>query len=304
MTVLEVVGFGALNVDKLFNVNRIACAEEESSIKAHEESCGGSAANTMVGLARLGRKVGFIGKVGGDREGDLLVEDFRNEGVDVAGVVRAKFGESGQVMGFVDEQGQRALYIHSGVNDSIALEEVSARYVSQARFLHLTSFVGDKSFQTQKKLLETLPKTVKVSFDPGALYASKGYLQLEPIIEKTYVMMPNNRELKLITGEKDPKKGAAILLGKGVKVVAVKLGDEGCYVTDGKEEHQIVGLTVPVVDTTGAGDAFCAGFLYGQLKGKSLLECGKIANFVASRCVEKMGARQRLPYEKDLELLS
>jgi sugar/nucleoside kinase (ribokinase family) len=86
-------------------------------------------------------------------------------------------------------------------------------------------------------------------------------------------------------------------------VVAVKLGDEGCYVTNGKEEHKIPGLTVPVVDTTGAGDAFCAGFLYGQLKNKSLLECGKIGNFVASRCVEKMGARQGLPYANDLELL-
>jgi ribokinase len=115
--------------------------------------------------------------------------------------------------------------------------------------------------------------------------------------------MPNALELEQITGQKDHKKGAAFLLGKGVEIVAVKLGSDGCYVTNGYEQHHIEAYKVPVVDTTGAGDAFNAGFLYGVLNKKSLLECGKIGNFVASRCVMKMGARAGLPYAKDLVLL-
>ena len=94
----DVVGFGALNVDKLFKVNRIAEAEEESFVQSHVESCGGSAANTMVGLARLGCRVGFVGKVAADREGALLLEDFQKEDVDSGGVVRADHGHSGQVI--------------------------------------------------------------------------------------------------------------------------------------------------------------------------------------------------------------
>ncbi len=304
MTGFDVVGFGALNLDKLFTVNRIAKAEEESFIEAHEESCGGSAANTCVGLARLGCKVGFVGKTGEDREGELLLEDFRKEGVETGGITRAKYGESGTVFGFVDEQGQRALYIHSGVNDAIAFEEIDLQYVAKTRFLHLSSFVGEKSFETQKRLLKNLPDRVKVGFDPGVLYARKGYAQLEPIIKKVYVMMPNAMELELITGKKTVAEGALFLIGKGVKIVAVKQGEKGCYVTDGKEQHQIEALKVPVVDTTGAGDAFCAGFLYGLLKKKSLLDAGRIGNFVASRCVMKMGARSGLPYARDLESLS
>src|SRR5512136_555996 len=115
----DVVGFGALNVDKLFKVNRIAEAEEESFVQSHSESCGGSAANTIVGLARLGCKVGFIGKIAGDREGALLLEDFEREGVDTAGLIRVGQGDSGQVIGFVDNEGNRALYIESGINDTI-----------------------------------------------------------------------------------------------------------------------------------------------------------------------------------------
>jgi ribokinase len=299
----DVVGFGALNVDKLFKVNKIAEAEEESFIENCVEACGGSAANTIVGLARLNCKVGFVGKVGCDREGDLLLKDFHKEGVDTEGVIRAKRGKSGSVMGFVDKDGARALCIDSGVNDTIKLSEVNTAYVSQARFLHFTSFVGEKSFQTQKKLLNALPETVKVSFDPGVLYARRGLAQVEPIIKKSYVLMPNVVELELLTGKKDYCKGADALIGKGVKIVAVKLGGDGCYVTDGRERHLIEAFKVKVVDTTGAGDAFCAGFLYGLLNGKSLYECGRLGNFVASRCTMKMGARTGLPFTKDLTAL-
>jgi ribokinase len=303
MSRFDVVGFGALNLDKLFKVNKLAKAEEESFIEDYSESCGGSAANTAVGLARLGCKVGYIGKVGCDREGDVLIQDFCSEGVNTDGIVRSEQGKSGVVMGFVNKKGARALYVNSGVNDTINIDEVNARYASQAQFLHLTSFVGEESFQTQKKLLDNIAASTKVSFDPGTLYARRGYLALEPIIRKTSVLMPNALELTLLTGEIAYRKGAEAMLGKGVKIVAVKLGGNGCYITDGCEQHLIGPFKVNVIDTTGAGDAFCAGFLYGLVNGKSLLECGKLGNFVASRCVTKMGARTGLPAAKDLKLL-
>jgi ribokinase len=126
----DVVGFGALNVDKLYKVNKIAGAEEEGFIIDFKKACGGSAANTIVGLARLGCKVGFIGKVAMDREGKMLIEDFRREGVDTKGIILAKTGRSGTVMGFVDEKGERALYVDPGVNDTIEFEEINKEYAS------------------------------------------------------------------------------------------------------------------------------------------------------------------------------
>lgn len=299
MSKFDVVGFGALNVDKLFRVNRIAAAEEESFITDFAETCGGSAANTVVGLARLGCKVGFIGKVAGDREGTMLLEEFRREGVDTKGIACAKKGRSGTVMGFVDENGDRALYVDPGVNNHVEFNEKIKRYVSETKFLHLTSFVGEKSFQTQKRILENLGD-VLVSFDPGALYARKGLAALRSIVEKSYVLMPNAGELELLTGMADYRKGAEAMLKRGVKIVAVKLGSRGCYVTDGRRSHNIEAFKVNVISTTGAGDAFCAGFLYGLIKHKGLEKCGKIGNFIASRCVTKMGARVGLPDLKDL----
>ena len=303
MTKFDVIGFGALNVDMLFKVDKLASAEEESFIEDYKEACGGSAANTIVGLARLGYKVGFIGKVANDREGKMQLDCFKAEGVDTSGVVEAPKGRSGSVMGFVDRKGARALYINSGVNDLVEPREIKYEYVSQTKLLHLSSFVGEKSFRAQKKLLSALPEGVEISFDPGSLYAQKGFAVIEPILRNSHVLMPNAIELEQLTGEENYRKGADFMIAMGVKIVAVKLGSKGCYVTDGNEKLSVEPFKVKAIDTTGAGDAFDAGFLYGLIQNKSLYECGQLGNFVASRSVIAMGARAGLPYAKDLAYL-
>jgi ribokinase len=303
MNKLDAIGFGALNVDNLFKVNRIAAAEEESFVVDHSEACGGSAANTMVALARLGCKVGFIGQVASDAEGRMLLQDFRKEGVDARGVTVVTKGRSGKVMGFVGKGGERALYIDPGVNDTIRLDQIDSSYASSTRFLHLSSFVGKQSFETQKKIVGQLPKEVRVSFDPGALYSRMGLARLRSIIKKTSVMMPNAREIALLTGKSNYRAGARLLINEGVEVLAVKLGSKGCYVTNGYEDYMVKHFKVKVLDTTGAGDAFDAGFIYGLLSGKDINEAGKIGNFVASRSITAMGARIGLPTLSDLKKL-
>ena len=297
----DVVCFGALNMDKLYRVNRIAREDEESFITAFKESPGGSAANTAVGLARLGLKVGFIGKVAENREGRLLLKDFEDEEVDTNGIVVTKQGRSGVAMGYVDKKGDRALYVDPGVNDSLEFEEIDLAYAGDTNFLHLTSFVGDTSYQSQRELVRTL-SDVKVSFDPGELYARRGVASLKPIIERSFVMFPNENEVKLLTGQ-SYEKGSEILLDEGAKTVVVTLGPRGCYVTNGRQYHLVKPYDVKVVDTTGAGDAFCAGFLYGLIKNKDLHECGRLGNFVASRCLQKTGAREGLPRRSDLHII-
>ena len=297
----DAVGFGALNLDKLFKVNIIAKKEEEGAVLDFKESAGGSAANTVVGLARLELKTGFIGKVASDQEGNFLLNEFRKEGVDVNGITVSEKGRSGSVMGFINPEGHRALYVDPGVNDHIDFNDINLDYVSGAKFLHMSSFVGECSFKAQKQLLEQLTD-VKVSFDPGAIYARRGLEALKPIIKKTHVMFPNRIEVKLLTGQ-DYREGAQTFIRLGVDLVVVKLGERGCYVTDGEESHLIEPYKVEAVDTTGAGDAFCAGFLYGLIKQKDMYECGRLGNFVASRCISQMGARTGLPKLADLKSL-
>lgn len=297
----DVIGFGALNVDKLYKVNKIAREDEESFVLGFQEAPGGSAANTIAGLARLGFKTGYIGKVAKDHEGKLLLEDFKRERVDTSGIIIVPTGRSGVATGYVDMRGQRALYVDPGVNDTLEFEEINLEYISQAEFLHLTSFVGEEPFIAQNRLVKELPQ-IKVSLDPGEIYARKGLSTLKALIKRSFVVFPSENEVRMLTG-RESEEGSDILIEEGAGIVVVKLGGRGCYVTDGKASYHVEPFRTKVVDTTGAGDAFCAGFLYGLIKGRDLYTCAKLGNFMASCCITKIGPRTGFPKLSELREL-
>jgi len=294
---MDVIGYGALNLDKIMSVDKIPKADEEGFIISQEYHPGGSAANTIVGLARLGLKTGYIGKVGSDGEGRILLEDMKREGVDSRNI-KACDGNSGAALCFVDGKGDRAMLIIPGVNDTISMDDIDLEYVKSCKFLHLSSFINkstDLSFQTQKKILKETK--AEISFDPGQLYAEKGTDEMKDILSRTKVIFPSEHEVTLLTGC-DYKKGSEVLISEGVEIVAVTRGEEGCYVTDGTDEYDIPAEKVDVVDTTGAGDAFDAGFLYGLIMGNGIKECGILGNKVASCSIQKIGTRAGLPTDK------
>ncbi len=289
----SVIGFGALNLDKIYRVDKIPGKDEEGFVRDLQMYPGGSAANTIVGLARLGLKTAYIGKVGDDAEGQILLEDLENERVDTKAVIRAK-GRSGTAMIFVDDSGNRAILVDPGVNDTIRYEEIDLSFAKKFELLHLTSFIcknGLDSLKSQKKIVKEFEI---VSFDPGMPYAERGLDEMLPILERTTIFLPNRTEIEKIFGM-DYRKSAQKCLDLGIKIVVVKLGSEGCWIKTENKEISLKPFRVQVVDTTGAGDAFNAGFLYGYLKGKSLEESGKIGNYVASLCIQKIGARTGLP---------
>ena len=293
------VGFGAINLDKLYQVNKIAREDAESFIKDLKISCGGSSANTIIGLSRLGLKTALIGKTAQDSEGELLLENLKNEGVESRGIISTPEGRSGNVMGFVDEAGERALYVDPGVNDRINLEEIDLDLVFNTKILHLTSFVG-ASINAQEELLEKLPPEITVSLDPGRIYAEYGE-KLARILKRTDILLINRAELKILTQKKYKSIDEEIksLRNFDIDIIVVKLGDAGCYATDGETNIKIESFPVECKDTTGAGDAFNAGFLYGHIKRRTLKESCIIGNYVAACCVEIFGGINGLPdFEK------
>lgn len=290
----SVIGFGALNLDKIYRVDKIPKADEEGFVRDLQLFPGGSAANTVVGLSRLGIKSAYIGKVGDDAEGRILLEDLEREGVKTDAVIRAK-GRSGTAIIFVDDAGNRAILVDPGVNDTIRYEEIDLEFATRFSLIHLTSFIcknGFESFNSQKKIVKEFEL---VSFDPGLPYAERGKDEMEEILKETAIFLPNRMEIEKMFGV-NYRVAAEECISMGIEIVAVKLGKEGCWIKSRSKEIQIPARNVNVVDTTGAGDAFNAGFLYGYLRGKDLEICGKLGNYVASLCIQHVGARGGLPY--------
>ena len=211
-----------------------------------------------------------------------------------------------------DKLGRRSLYVSPGANSLLTIDDLDLTYINQAGWLHLSSFADDRQFEVLVELINRLDISARISFAPGALYASKGLKGLIPVLTRTHILFINQDEIRRLTG-KDVIAGAEICLEQGCHIVAVTLGsgmrlEPGrgiavSYVRDAESKYIIEPHSqkvVPQVDTAGAGDAFATGFIYGLLKGKGLQECGLLGDIVARLSMNKIGARQGLPHFRQL----
>ena len=297
----EIIGFGALNVDKLYSVDKIVSYDEESFITDETDTPGGSAANTIVGLSRLGCSTSIIGKIAEDEDGDLIEYNLAINGVYTNNLIYSERGSTGKCIGFVDKNGERCLYISPGVNDEIEIGEINPLNIMRCKIMHYTSFVGD-SFKTQIELLEKLNKETLLSFDPGILYVEKGFDELKPILERTDILLINESELRLLCNDNDAdlKELSINLLDLGIDTIVVKQGSKGAFAINNSEECFAEAYECEAVDTTGAGDSFNSGFLYSFLKGYDLEKSCKIGNWVASRAIQGFGM-DKFPTAKELD---
>jgi len=150
MSDIEITGLGAMNMDYLYKVEHIV-EDGETVVTETKSSPGGSAANTIYGLARLGVNAGFSGVVGDDGEGKLLIQDFQKAEVDTSQIRIKPEAKTGSVVSLSDRLDRRSLYVIPGVNNLLTMDDLDVTYMNQARMLHVSSFAGDGQF---KMLLE------------------------------------------------------------------------------------------------------------------------------------------------------
>lgn len=300
----DIIGWGALNVDRLCKVNEFAPEDGETFIYEEKKSCGGSASNTIIGTAKLGLNAGYIGKIGKDSNGKMMKEYLEKNNVNTDHLIESE-GETGEVIGFVDNEGNRKLYVTPKINDKIANDEINRNYILNTEILHLTSFVGlnpnDPSITTQFELLEEISSKVTVSFDPGMLYVNKGKEFMDKLISYTDILLINETELLITTGETEFRKAVETIAPK-VEILVVKRSTKGSFIKRQDEEYNIGIFEVNAIDTTGAGDAYNAGFLYAYLKGYSLEESGIIGSYVAAQSTTQTGATEAIPNIDEIDI--
>jgi ribokinase len=320
---IKVVGVGALNIDHIYKVERIlgdgeTAADREQAGQTpaiHEEATpeklgifpGGSAANTIYGLAKLGISAGFCGAVGDDAEGKTLLDDFETVGVDTSQIKIKPGAKTGSTKCYSNKLNFRSISVTPGANSLLVTNDIDSDYLNQAEMCHISSFVDDAQLEVLLELMDKLDDSVRLSFAPGALYAIKGLQALAPIVRRTHILLINQDEIKQLTGE-DITKGAAKCLQAGCQIVAVTLGKgkrlknttASGYIRDARYEYIIEAREGEGKDTTGAGDAFAAGFLYGVVNNRNLGECGRLGDITARFSITKTGARQGLPTLNEL----
>lgn len=265
---------------------------------------GGCASNTGTALAKIGIDTAIIGKVGDDGFGDFMVNELSKWGADCSGIVRDTKASTSATMVTVHGDGERSFIHYIGANATLTDEDVDYDVVKRTKVLHVAgtflmpAFDGEPTARVLKKAKEM---GVTTSLDTAWDSRGNWMKLLEPCLPHLDYFVPSMEEARMITGKHEPSDVAKVLLDKGVKTVGLKMGEEGCYITDGRDEVRLPIYKVNAVDACGAGDAFAAGFLAGIVNGWDLEKTGKFANAVGAFCVTAIGATTGIKDQRTIE---
>jgi len=274
----DVLVLGEINVDLILGAEEIAPVfGQEILVDETTLTIGGSSVIFACGAARLGLRVGYVGVVGEDEFGRFMLREMSARGVDVEPTVvdpAVKTGITVSLSTPVD----RAMLTYSGSIAALTPERVDRALLDRARHLHVGSYFLQTGLQNglAELLAQARAQGLTVSQDTGWDPHERWNSRFWETLAQTDVFLPNIDEARAITGAADVEAALASLVEQ-VPVVAVKLGAEGAIARRGEETVRAVPPSVQVVDTTGAGDSFAAGFVYGYLAGWSLEKTLRLA---------------------------
>jgi len=254
---------------------------------------GGAAANTVFLATRLGLKSSFIGKLGDDADADFYTESYRKWGGDCSRFKKDSSEHTARCLSLITEDSERTMRTNLGAAANLLPEEISVDDLIDARHLHIEGYLLFNRDLLMAALNAAKQAGCTVSLDLGSFEIVEGAMDILPDLLKNYVdiVFANEDEAAAFCGSKNPEKGLAAL-AEIVEIAVVKLGKEGAFIREGKSIYTIPPLVVDdAVDSTGAGDAWAAGFLRGWLKGDDLDGCGRLGSIIGAEAVRTIGAK-------------
>lgn len=290
---LDVLVIGELNCDLILRGDVTPTfGQVEKLIDIADLTIGSSSAIFACGAARLGLRVGFIGKVGDDTFGRFMLDSLRERGIDTAGIVVDPVIKTGLTV-ILSRGNDRAILTYLGSIAALRPDEVDRAAFARARHLHLGSYYLLDALRPAIPELYAAAKSAGLStsldtnYDPREAWDGG----LDDVLAHTDIFLPNAAELLAITRTADVDAGLAQLRGR-VGTVAVKLGEHGSRAVQGEREARAGIVPVDLVDTTGAGDSFDAGFIFGHLAGWDLARTLRFAGACGSLSTRAAGGTQ------------
>jgi sugar/nucleoside kinase (ribokinase family) len=255
---------------------------------------GGCATNTATALGRLGLPVEVIGKVGLDSLGDFVLNALAERSIGCGGITRDKEVGTSATMVMVSPDGERRFVHYIGANARLTLEDIDLAMVKAGSILHVGGSLvlpGIDGQPTAELLRHARLAGVTTFLDTVWDDTGRWMEILSPCLPYIDYFVPSLPEGQALTGLDDPTEVAHSLLQRGVKTVGLKMGVDGCLVmSDNGQVFRLPAFQVDVVDATGAGDAFAAGFIAGVWHGWSMEQTARFANAVGALCVTGLGA--------------
>ena len=256
------------------------------------ESSGGSVGNTCIGAAKLGLKTAFIGKLGTDKSGQFYQDNFAQQGVDVS---RLKFGKgaTGRCLSLMTTDGQRTMQTSLGAAAMLHPDEISVVDFKFCQHVHTEGYLLFNR-ELLKKVLDCAKSagcTISLDLSSFEVVNAAQDILADVLREYIDIVFANEDEGSAFTSLGKDYYAIAKKLAEFCEISALKIGAKGALIVRGKKLIEIAPIPVSrVVDTTGAGDLWAAGFLYSWLNDKSLAQCGYFGGVLGATVIQEVGA--------------
>jgi sugar/nucleoside kinase (ribokinase family) len=271
-------------------------AETTGMIKSR--ASGGSAANTIHGLAHLGIKTGFVGSVGNDDMGKFFKKDLKVN--KIKPILFPSMNETGKAIALISKDSERTFATYLGAAVDLRPEDISHDVFEGYDYFYVEGYLVQDPKMFEKALRLASQAGLKICLDLASFNIVADYIDFFKSVIDRYVdiLFANEEEIKAFTG-KSPEEGAR-QVSEICDLVVIKLGAEGSFCVCKEEMIRIGVRPSKPIDTTGAGDLFASGFIYGHLKGLSPEICGKMGSILAGRVIEVIGAKMEESHWENL----
>ncbi len=310
--IFDVICIGAALVDMVAQVTRYPADDDEVFVSDLTLLSGGAAANTAYACAKIGLSTAFIGKLGGhDAFGNKILNDFKEVNVDTKFIKYSEHHGTGSAYIALNKRGDRRIYAHSGAANYLSKEDLLEKELINTKIIFLSSLKNLEPF-IEAAIIGRNNK-IPVVLNPGMLIIDQGLKNIKKLLEKIdFLILSQNEYASLFNIEECDlnedliQEKSSTLFKLGIQVIITTLGKKGALLLTSSRAELLPPLKLKsLIDTTGAGDAFSAGFVYGlvqniNLKFEHLKNNVKIGNFVAGNCIQELGARNGIPNREDL----
>jgi sugar/nucleoside kinase (ribokinase family) len=272
-------------VDRDFS-NRVL---EGATALKKELASGGSASNTIHGLARMGVPAGFIGTVGQDEFGDFFRDDMIQAGIQPT--LYTGKDATGRAIALVSKDGQRTFATFLGAAIELSADHLKESDFAGYDYFHIEGYLVQNYALVEKAIALAKKTGLKISLDLASFNVVEQHLEFLQRIVQNHVdiVFANEDEARAFTGEE--ANMAVDIFSKSASIAVVKTGEKGSLVKSGSQLTVVNAIPANCIDTTGAGDLYAAGFLYGLTQGLSLLNCGNIGSLLGGNVIEVIGAK-------------
>ncbi len=250
---------------------------------------GGSAANTIHGIAKMGIETGFIGKVGKDDFGSFFHDDMLNS--NISPQLLKSDTPSGKAVALISPDSERTFATYLGAAVELLPEDILAEHFKGYDYFHIEGYLVQNHALIEKAVKFAKKNGLKVTLDMASYNVVEENLEFLKVLLDKYVdiVFANEEEAKSFTGL-EPEE-ALTQFAALCDIAVVKIGKHGSLIQKGTEIFKVESIDANPIDTTGAGDLYAAGFIYGLIKNYSLDKCGKIGSVLAGKTIEVIGPK-------------